>query len=99
MNIIFYLKFKSSHHRTQRRLGPRIVEIYDAEIAKGVKGRNACCSYNEEVSNLTLLRVVLSSPYLPPSTYRVVLSPPSSRCNLRPHRSTLVYLDAAEVIA
>lgn len=56
-------------------------------------------SYNEEVSNLTLLRIVLSSPYPTSPTHRVVLSPPSSRCNLRLHRSTLGYLDPAEVIA
>lgn len=57
----------------------------------------ARCSYNEERSNSTLLRVVLSSRY--PSPHRVVLSPPFLRCNLRPHRSALVYLDPAEVIA
>lgn len=72
------------------------------KVERWIEGRGfeACCSYNEERSNLTLLRVVLSSR-VPFSTnpHRVVLSPPFLRCNLRPHRSALVYLDPAEVIA
>lgn len=79
MDIIYgsSLGFRSPHDRTKDVRGSRVVEVYEGGRARGKqeRGDGTRCSYNEEVSNLTLLRVVLSSPYPSPPTYRVVLSP------------------------
>lgn len=46
--------------------------VVDSRSLRRERGDGTRCSYNEEVSNLTLLRLVLSSPH--PSRHRLIVS-------------------------